>query len=111
MPRGSRPGERRGGRQAGTKNKRTKELERATAVAAEAIADAIPEAFAGDAHAFLMTVYKDPSHPLPVRLDAAGKAIRFEKPALAQIEQTLDGDMTHRVISADPLSSEDWEAR
>jgi len=39
--------------------------------------------FKGDAHAFLMMVYKDPSLPLALRLDAAKAAIPFEKPALA----------------------------
>jgi hypothetical protein len=38
--------------------------------------------FKGDAHAFLMMVYKDPSLPLALRLDAAKAAIPFEKPAL-----------------------------
>jgi hypothetical protein len=38
--------------------------------------------FKGDAHAFLMMVYKDPSLPLALRLDAAKAAITFEKPAL-----------------------------
>ena len=41
------------------------------------------DVFQGDAHAFLMMVYKDPSLPLALRLDAAKAAIPFEKPALA----------------------------
>jgi len=39
----------------------------------------VPDAFAGDAVAFLQTVYKDPIIPLRVRLDAAAKAARFER--------------------------------
>jgi hypothetical protein len=41
----------------------------------------VPDVFAGDAVAFLQTVYKDPRIPLPVRIDAAAKAARFERPA------------------------------
>lgn len=107
MPRGgSRPG---AGRKAGAKNKRTVELEAATQVAAGKIAEAIDGAFAGDAHALLMTVYKDPAQEWPIRIDAAKAAIRFEKPALANIEQTVDGDMRHKVVSADPMTDESWE--
>jgi hypothetical protein len=40
----------------------------------------IPDAFAGDAVAFLQTVYKDPRLPVRVRLDAAAKAARLERP-------------------------------
>ena len=41
----------------------------------------VPDVFAGDAVAFLQTIYKDPRIPLHVRLDAAAKAARFERPA------------------------------
>jgi hypothetical protein len=41
----------------------------------------VPGVFAGDAVAFLQTIYKDPRIPLPVRIDAAAKAARFERPA------------------------------
>src|SRR5215212_7891090 len=43
------------------------------------------EAFEGDAHAFLVTVYKDPRMPLPLRIDAAKACLGFEKPKLAAI--------------------------
>jgi hypothetical protein len=42
----------------------------------------LPEAFHGDAHAFLMSVYKDQTLDRRLRLEAAGKAIKYEKPAL-----------------------------
>jgi hypothetical protein len=42
-----------------------------------------PGAFPGDAVAFLQCVYKNPNVDLAVRLDAAGKAARFERPQLA----------------------------
>lgn len=56
---------------------------------ARAVSEAIPEAFEGDAHALLMAVYKDPSRPIDLRVDAAKAAIRYEKPALANIEANV----------------------
>ena len=83
MP-GSKPGERRGGRQAGAPNRRTAQRQEAMQEAAARIAQAIgTEAFAGDAHALLIAVYKDPAHEMELRVDAAKAAIRFEKPTLA----------------------------
>ena len=79
MPKGSKPGERRGGRAKGTPNRRTQEREAATREAVLAIEASLPEAFRGDAHAFMVTVYKDPQLPIDLRLDAAKAAIRFEK--------------------------------
>jgi hypothetical protein len=72
-----------GGRQKGSKNKRTLLLEERTRALidnAKEITGA--ELFEGDAHAFLMLTYKDKSLPHNLRLDAAKVAIRFEKPAL-----------------------------
>jgi hypothetical protein len=43
----------------------------------------VPEGFKGDAHALLMAVYRDTSLPLPIHLDAAKAAVKFEKPVLA----------------------------
>ena len=71
------------GRPKGTPNKRTGAIKQAVAKAAERLEAEIPEAFVGDAHAFLVSIYKDPAHPIELRMEAAGKAIRFEKPALA----------------------------
>jgi hypothetical protein len=51
------------------------------------IGKAVGGAFEGDAHAYLTSVYKDPSKPENVRIDAAKAAIRYEKPALAPVEQ------------------------
>ena len=92
MARGSRPGERRGGRQKGTPNKRSVALEEKVKEAAEIIEGALPEAFKGDAHALLMAIYKDPTHPMPLRIDAAKAAIGFEKPKLAALQHSGDKD-------------------
>nr|WP_321985346.1 hypothetical protein [uncultured Lichenicoccus sp.] len=79
MPSGSKPGERRGGRAKGTPNRRTQEREDATRKAILAIEASLPAPFSGDAHALMVTVYKDTQLPIDLRLDAAKAAIRFEK--------------------------------
>ena len=83
---GSNPGERRGGRQPGAKNKRTLEREAALAKAAAEIEGVLgDQAFDGDAHMLLMAVYKDGALPIDLRLDAARAAISFEKPRLSSV--------------------------
>src|SRR4051794_3102516 len=71
------------GRPRGAKNKRTREVEAAMETVAAKFAEAVPDAFEGDSVAFLQTVYKNPTLPFPVRLDAAAKAARFERPILS----------------------------
>jgi hypothetical protein len=107
MSRGSKPNERRGGRQKGTPNKRTAAREQAVAEMARAIADVIPEAFQGNVHAFLMAIYKDPEMPIEMRIDAAKKAIHFEKPALAAVESSNVLRLVNDV-SEEPMSEEEW---
>ena len=111
MPRGSKPGERRGGRQMGSRNRRTIELEQATAAAAAKVEAVIPGAFHGDPVEYLMTVYKDPSVAEATRIDAAKAAAPYIRPALARQEITMDADVTQRVISAEPMTLADWEDR
>ena len=48
--------------------------------------------FDGDALAYLMSVYKDPLKPENLRIDAAKAAIRYERPALAPVEQGPESD-------------------
>lgn len=79
-------GRKTGGRQVGTPNKRTAQRDQAVQQAAVTAGDLIPEAFAGDAHALLMFVYKDPSVALSLRIDAARAAIRHEKPTLSSVD-------------------------
>jgi hypothetical protein len=67
------------GRPPGSKNNKTLALEEATRQAAASV----DGAFEGDAHAFLAAVYRDPAVPLEIRITAAGKALRVEKPALS----------------------------
>jgi hypothetical protein len=67
------------GRPPGSKNRKTLALEEAARQAAASI----DGAFEGDAHAFLTAVYRDPAVPLDIRIMAAGRALRVEKPALS----------------------------
>jgi len=77
------------GRPKGSKNKRTLALE---AAAREAM-EGVEGVFEGDAHAFLQSVYKNPEVPLEVRILAATKALRVEKPALSAVGAKLQADL------------------
>jgi hypothetical protein len=93
--RGSRPGERRGGRQRGTKNKRTLERERALAATSARIANALgPASFSGDAHTLLVTIYGDTLQPISLRLDAAKAALPYEKPRLSTVDAKIESTVT-----------------
>ena len=74
------------GRPPGRKNDRTLALE----VAARKAATSIGDAFKGDAHDFLQAVYRNPDVPLEVRIMAAGRALRVEKPTLAASHNVSD---------------------
>ena len=82
-------GQKTGGRQRGTPNKRKRQ-----AVVAEAIArvgETIPDAFAGDGHALLIATYKNPNLDLHVRLEAAKAALPYEKPRLQAVTLANEG--------------------
>jgi hypothetical protein len=98
-------GKKTGGRQKGTPNKRSIALEEKVRAAAEIIESTLPEAFKGDAHALLMTVYKDPLHPMPLRIDAAKAAIAFEKPKLAAVQHSGDPDNPVESVTRIELTS------
>jgi type II secretory pathway component PulM len=59
--------------------------------------------FHGDAHALLMTVYKDLKQPIGLRMEAAKAALPYEKPRLASIENKV-------VDEFDNMSTEEIEA-
>jgi hypothetical protein len=107
--RGSKPGERRGGRRRGTKNKASVAVEQARAEAAARITKALgADAFEGDAHALLVSIYKDPSRPISVRVDAAKAAIGYEKPRLAAVAfQTEPSSVVIQVITGVSRSPND----
>jgi hypothetical protein len=83
---GAKPGERRGGRKKGSSNKRTEQRLAAMQEAVKKIEAALPDAFEGDSHALLASIYKDPSQPIQLRMDAAKAAIAYERPRLAATE-------------------------
>jgi hypothetical protein len=61
------------------------------------------EVFHGDAHALLMTVYKDLKQPIGLRMEAAKAALPYEKPRLASIENKV-------VDEFDSMTTEQIEA-
>ena len=74
------------GRPPGRKNNRTLQLEEAARAAVASLA----ETFDGDAHAFVASVYKNPTLPLEIRIMAAGRALRVEKPSLSSVQGRVD---------------------
>ena len=74
------------GRPPGRKNNKTLALEEAARKAAQGI----DGAFDGDAHAFLQAVYQNPEVPLEIRIMAAGRALRVEKPTLSASRSQVD---------------------
>lgn len=98
------------GRPPGAKNKRTAALEAKALAAAAAVEAVFPDAFQGDAHAFLMSIYKNPAQPINLRLEAAGKAIRYEKPALAAVDVTSLGERVNYEVFDEPVDrdGEGW---
>jgi hypothetical protein len=101
MPRGSRPGERRGGRQPGTPNKKT-----ALVSAAFSAATSNPELSPVD---FFLAVMRDPSIPADWRFRAAQAAAPYVHPK-PERPQAVDPEATAKQIedpckdpSKDPL--------
>jgi hypothetical protein len=86
---GPRPGSGRpkGSQSASVKKRRAVQREISNQVVAKFQADH-PDAFPGDSLDFLRCVFKNPDVELSVRIDAAGKAVRFEHPT-AVITQDL----------------------
>lgn len=83
-------GRKTGGRKKGTLNKRTQQSRVALKRAEAILREKIPGLFEGDAHAFLMAVYKNPNLDTRTRLEAARVAVSYEKPALSRVEQKTD---------------------
>lgn len=88
---GSRPN---AGRKAGSKSTKTVERLKKVEQVMKSVDDALPDAFKGDAHAFLIAVYKDQTNPIKDRLAAATAAIGYEKPKLASVEVQAEIDAT-----------------
>jgi hypothetical protein len=89
MARGSKPGERRGGRQKGTPNKKTVAAMQAAEEAGRVLAENLGDkCFPGDAHALAMALYKDTTQPIEIRLEALKAALPYEKPRLSAVEHS-----------------------
>jgi hypothetical protein len=84
-------GKKTGGRRPGSPNRDTTKRTAYVKAAIVRFEAEVPEAFIGDAVAFMQLIYRDPNQELSVRLDAAKAASRFERPTLAA---TLVRDMT-----------------
>ena len=82
------------GRPPGSKNKSTLKREEEQKKVKELIENGLEMPFDGDAHAYLMKIYKDGTQPVDRRIDAASKAIRYEIPALQAINQQNSIDVT-----------------
>lgn len=85
------------GRPKGARNRRTEETVRRMQETAVALDGILPESFKGDAHAFLMAVYKDTTNTLKDRLAAAQAAIGYEKPKLGSVDVKAEVDATVEV--------------
>ena len=104
-------GRKTGGRRKGTPNRMTVEREAAIELAHEQIAQVLGEsAFEGDAHAMLMSVYKDTNQPLVLRIDAAGKAIGYEKPKLSSVDAKVDGVIGQYAAQPIPVEQRDSDS-
>ena len=91
--RGRKPGTpKTGGRTKGKKNARSVEHAQLMQEVTEKLEAVMPNCYKGDAHSLLIAVYKDTNQPWPMRIDAAKAAIRFEVPALANLQHKEDDE-------------------
>jgi len=90
MPRGSAPGERRGGRRKGSANRRTILREEAIRQA-----DISGE---GDAVDFLTRVYRNPEIPLTERIHCAAICAPFERPRLTAVMDREGRDLAQTLL-------------
>jgi len=94
MP-GSKPGERRGGRKAGTPNRAT--AKRQAEIAASGITPL----------EFMLNVMRDGKRDVMERLEAAKAAAPYVHPKLATVE--VRGPLAHTVTPTQPVTAEDSE--
>lgn len=99
------------GRPAGSKNKRTEAAIEAGRKAVEAALADVDAPFDGDAHALLVSVYRNPTFPILLRVDAAKSAMTREKPALAAIDVTSLNEHVVHTVRDEPLSLDEWAAQ
>lgn len=78
------------GRPKGVSDGSTKQRAERVQAAMRAAEARLSDPFEGDAHQLLIEVYKDKTHPLQVRVDAAKAAIGYEKPRLQSVTGSMD---------------------
>ena len=100
MPRGSQPGERRGGRKLGTPNRRTIALEEAI----KAVLATLPSAEA-DAHILMQAIYRNPEMDLRTRMDAAKASLPYEKAKLLPVAAVAEVPLIPRNEDPDDISN------
>jgi hypothetical protein len=101
--RGSKPGERRGGRQKGTPNKRTQRLREATDKALQSGEAVSPQEF-------MLSLVNNRELDVPLRLEAARSVAPYVHPRLAQVDLTSRNANVHYVIGDTPPTAEEWLA-
>lgn len=80
------------GRPKGARNKSSVDFEKALVEKAKQVEEIVDGAFSGDAHVYLMSIYKDPEMAIDKRIDAAKAALPYEKPKLQSVMHTGDAD-------------------
>lgn len=76
------------GRPKGARNKSSVAFERVLVEKSKRVEELVDGAFSGDAHIYLMSIYKDPDMPIDKRLDAAKAALPYEKPKLSSTQHS-----------------------
>lgn len=107
---GAKGGPKTGGRVAGVPNKKTSLIEQAVMEAAgrmnEPLAD---DAFKGDGVDFLQRLYRDSKFPMEVRMEAATRAAKFERPIKTE-NTVLDNRRFVVALPEGGHSMESWRA-
>ena len=96
MPAGSKPGEHRGGRKPGVKNHAS--IAREAAVKSGGVTPLD----------FLISEMRNPKRPVAIRRQCARDAAPYVHPKLAAVEVSGGDKPIRHIISAEPLSEEEW---
>lgn len=96
------------GRPKGARNKNSVDFEKALVEKSKKVDAIVDGAFEGDAHAYLMSLYKDPDMPIEKRLDAAKAALPYEKPRLAAHQHTGPNGGPIQTVDLSKLSDDEF---
>lgn len=88
-------------RKKGSRSIRTISREVRTRNTIDRVADELGEqAFRGDAHAFLVSVYQDKSRQLPIRMQAASACLPYERPKMMAVAHGTLQDARQMMVEA-----------